>query len=530
MTRLPYFPTASHSKPLIDLFQGPGINPLLWQVKDVGTHLSLTSAGLTCSGGTGIEGQTTVQAIDQLEMGGSLTIETDGVLINAQSAGTLCGLYTDAVQPSNCFAGFQVSQNAGATLLTPLILGVAAGATFSPATGHLYTLWLRVYCKETQRVMTPYYAVGDSGVVSFGGDDVSCTARVGMEIQDITGGAAQSAVVLYDGEIAASPSLCAFVPIDSTNFFGSIKSVTVTETGAAWVTSQAPGSAPFSRRLGTALQDADCRLERTGKVRFYAGSTTAANELITVTYRTTRRSVARIANAQSIATEAAGQASGVSHLTGTVANPAARSSADCENAAAVLLTLSTSRAAAWSGKYAAFNLQSQQDIWPGDVLAVNAASSGLNANLVAREVRIEAPGGSPDLVKYTIGFANDWAEGLSMKLSSSVPKDAWIPQQAVTAVTVLSNFTDLTVQSVTNTALQIAAGSSAPAGGGFEVRRRDWAFGPGTDSDLVLRSPVANFTIPREAPIEQYFIRQYDGASPPNYSRFSSAIFVNIPM
>ena len=137
---------------------------------------------------------------------------------------------------------------------------------------------------------------------------------------------------------------------------------------------------------------------------------------------------------------------------------------------------------------------------------------------------------SPDLTKYTIAFANDWAEALSIKLSTTVPKDVWLPQQAETAVTVLANLAGLTIASVTGSAIQIAAGVAPPAGGGFEVRRRDWYFAPGNDADLVLRSPVSNFTIPREAAIEQYFIRQYDASTPPNYSRFSSAVFINVPL
>ena len=74
------------------------------------------------------------------------------------------------------------------------------------------------------------------------------------------------------------------------------------------------------------------------------------------------------------------------------------------------------------------------------------------------------------------------------------------------------------------------AGVAPPVGGGFEVRRRDWAFGPGTNSDLVLRSPVRHFSIPRWAACEQYYARMYDGSTPPVYSRFSSGIFFNLPM
>jgi hypothetical protein len=105
----------------------------------------------------------------------------------------------------------------------------------------------------------------------------------------------------------------------------------------------------------------------------------------------------------------------------------------------------------------------------------------------------------------------------------------WLPQQPETTPP-LANLASLSVTGVSGSAIQLSANATLPANGGFEVRRRDWAFGPGTNSDLVLRSPVANFTIPREAAMEQYFIRLYDGSTPPNYSRFSSAVFVNVAL
>ena len=69
-----------------------------------------------------------------------------------------------------------------------------------------------------------------------------------------------------------------------------------------------------------------------------------------------------------------------------------------------------------------------------------------------------------------------------------------------------------------------------PAGGGFEVRRRDGGFGAAVDQDLVLRSPVRSFSIPRAAQVEQYFVRMYDASTPPVYSRFSAAVFTDIPV
>lgn len=530
LTRLPYFPTASHSKPLVDLFQGPTINPVLWQVNDPGSHISLTSAGLTFNGGNGVDGETAVAAIDPLELGGALVIEAGGVQFGTASTGVLCGLYEGTVDVGNCFAGFQVQEVSGATVVGPILQGVAAGTTFNPVVGHLYTLRIRTYCKEVQRVLAAYYAIGDSGEVSYGGGQIPSTINVVMEVQDTTFGATDVSTVLYDGALAAAPALAAFVPVNSSNLVGSIANITVTEAGAVWVTSQDPGGTIFTRRLGLATQGSDARIERTGVLHFYATSVPAANETITVTYRTVHRAIARLASAASIAAEGNATIPGTSTWTGSVVSPPARSSADCENAAFAMLALATSRAAAWSGKYTGFNLQSPQDIWPGDVLAVDAVSTGVNANLVVRAVRIEAGNSTPDLTKYTISFANDWAEALSIKLSDTVPRDAWLPQKAETAVTVLSNLAGLTISSVTGSAIQIAAGVAPPSGGGFEVRRRDWYFAPGNDADLVLRSPVSNFTIPREAAIEQYFIRQYDASAPPNYSRFSSAVFINVPL
>ena len=84
--------------------------------------------------------------------------------------------------------------------------------------------------------------------------------------------------------------------------------------------------------------------------------------------------------------------------------------------------------------------------------------------------------------------------------------------------------------SATATALQVDAGSDPPAGGGFEVRLRDCDFGAGVDQDLVLRSPVRSFSIPRAAQVERYYVRMYDASTPPLYSRFSSAVFTDLPV
>ncbi len=117
-----------------------------------------------------------------------------------------------------------------------------------------------------------------------------------------------------------------------------------------------------------------------------------------------------------------------------------------------------------------------------------------------------------------------------MKLSSTVAADALLPSSAASAPgDVLANLQQVTLISFSATALQVDAGETAPVGGGFEVRRRDGDFGAGVDQDLVMRSAVRDFTIPRAAQMEQYFVRAYDASVPPVYSRFSSVIVTDLP-
>jgi hypothetical protein len=530
LTREPYFPPASKTKPLIDLFQEPTVNTQIWAVSDSGSQLSLTASGLTCIGGNGTDGDTTLSTVNQLEIGGSLVLEAGGVLFGATTQGVINGLYDGPINVASCLAGFQIGEVSGATLISPLVNGVISGSSFTPVAGHMYTLRLRIYCNEMQRVLQSYNSIDDTGQHTYGGVYLSSGGSLVLEVQDTTNGVAAVPVVLYSGSLSNAPSAMTLALINSANLQCTIASFEISQQGPVWVVSTPPAGGQIVRRLGTTAQGADCRIERSGKLHFYSTTTPAEGELIGVSYRTTHRSVARLANAQSIARESNnGQLPGTAAWIGTVLSPATRSSMDCENAASALLDLATSRAAAWKGKYTAWNLEVQGDVWPGDVLAMTSTSTGLNANLVVREVLIELLCTQPGLAKYEVGFANDWADALAIKTSTAVPADVWLPQQPETALP-LANLASLSVTGVSGITIQVSANATPPANGGFEVRRRDWAFGPGTNSDLVLRSPVPNFTIPREAAIEQYFVRMYDGSTPPNYSRFSSAIFVNVAL
>jgi hypothetical protein len=511
---------------LSDSFNQGGFNTEVWQVADPGSHLGLSAAGLTMTGGNGLDGQTTLTAIDAVEMGGTLVIEAGSVQLGSASDGVVCGLYSGTTQVANCFAGYNVRHSGGSTVVAPLVNGVEVGTAYTLLSGHTYTLRIRLHCVETQRVLQRYYAMVDGAVQAFGGGVVSAPMAVVFELQDLGLASNTPATVLYDGAVVSSPASCSFVVVNSVQLFGSMGYCRVTQTGSAWVVSTLPSGATMTRLIGVAGEGVDCKLSATGKVTFMAGRVPIAGELVTVTYRGQQRAIARLEDSASVATEAEGGAPGTARWLGKVLRPAARSSMDCESAAQAVLSFSASRSAAVAGTYEAVN---PADIWPGDVLAITSGDA--TTNVVVRQVAIEDGSAWPEALTYRIAFANDWAEGLGLSLSEAIAADALLPQTALTAPgNVLANLQQLRVVSATGTALQVDAGTAPPAAGGFEVRRRDWDFGPGVDQDLVLRSPVRSFSIPREGQAEQYYVRMYDGSTPPVYSRFSSALFTDLPM
>jgi len=533
---------------VLDNFNEGAFNPAQWIMTDPGSHLSLTSAGLTMNGGNGSDGQTTLTAIDAIEMGGSVVVQLSGVSLSAACNGMLAGMYQGLPVLAECFAGFRVRQSVtgtgGVTVIVPVVNGIETGVVFTPIAGHLYTLRLRLHCVEMQRVLQPYYCMVD-GLIQCFGDPSGVAAPVDMVFELVDEGTASNtqATVLYDSRYAGatvsnSPATCCFVLANATQMFGSIGSVSVTRTGSIWIVSTLPSGTLQTRLIGLAGQGVDCTVSygtaagAPGKVTFLAGRVPVAGERVTVSYRNRQRSVARLVDAASVASEAVNGAPGTCRWLGAVTLPVARSSVDCESATQAVLAFATSRTAAIAGTYSLVNPAA--DIWPGDVLAITSA--GVTSSLLVRSVVVQDGSAVPEVRRYKVSFANDWAAewaaGIGLKLSEEIAADAYLPQTASSAPgQVLANLQQMTVTSLTDTAMQVDAGTAPPAGGGFEVRLKDWEFGVGVDAaDLVLRSPVRSFSVPIAAQLQRVFVRMYDASKPPLYSRFSSAMFVNMPV
>jgi hypothetical protein len=314
----------------------------------------------------------------------------------------------------------------------------------------------------------------------------------------------------------------------SINLFGTMRALHLTNLGSGWVVSTPANGGPYTRTVGTTAEAAQCYLEPTGRVVFYTGFTPMAGEQIAVSYRTVGRAVGRAVNtASQQALTQAGMPSEAAWI-GSVTSPPARSSADCRNAALVMELVAAGVSALWSGTYKGNRLSFAADVWPGDALLLNAPSTSLNAQVVVRTVKVSYKASYPDLVEYAITFANDWADDLAIKTSSTIPADAWLP--APIAPTLLGNLTGLTVTALNGSTVTINAGVTPPTGGGFEIRRRDFAFMPGEDPDLVMRSTQPNMTFSRISANDRFYIRMCDGSTPPNYSEFSTALFINLPL
>jgi hypothetical protein len=525
----PYFPPASKSTIVNELFNGPEIDPTVWCACG-GDYFGLGANGLTMIGGNGFDGQTTLTWLDPIEMGGTLLLELVGVTLSSGSQGILGGFFNGGQTASCCTAGMQATaqQGTGNITLQPMVMGTAAGTTFAMNPANQYTLRLRIHCPESYRVGAMYYSYGDSGLIGAGGAWVIAPGNIHMEIQEFVDGVGATPVTLYDGAIAYLPAPCELIPVSSLNLVGTIRAINLTNLGSGWVVSTPPGGGPYTRRIGTTAEAAECHVERTGKLAFYTGYTPMAGEQIAVSYRTINRAVGRAVNTANQQALAAAGSPPVASWIGSVTNPPARSSTDCRNAAQVMEQAAVSVSALWSGAYKGNRTSFSSDVWPGDALLLNAPSASLDAEVVVRTVKVTYSASSPDLVEYDIAFANDWADDLAIKTSTTVPANAWLP--ATADLTVLANLTRLTVTALNGSTVTVNTGVTPPTGGGFEIRLRDFAFQPGQDPTLVLRGSQPNLAFSRVSASDRFYIRMYDGSTPPNYSEFSTALFINLPL
>jgi hypothetical protein len=525
-----FAPSTTTSTFIRELFNEGQIDSRVWKNQGAHGYLALGAGGLAMQGGTGRDGETQLGWLDPVEMGGTLLLEATGVMLANGSSGVLAGFYAGDNMQSACIAGFQVKaeQGSGNVSIQPLVLGIAAGASYEVNPSKQYALRVRVHCPEWHRSTAVYRSIDDAGTVAVGGDRNTAAANLQLEIQEYVNGVAGMPVTLFEGRIADLPGTCTVVAASSINLYGAMRGIYLINLGTGWVSTIAANGSAMTRRIGSAAQSAECVVESSGRLVFYPGLAPAVGERIAVSYRTPGRALGRAVNSESQQQLAASGLPPVSTWVGSVTNPPARSSQDCRNAAAALVRAGSSISALWSGTYKCVGVCLGADVWPGDALAIEAPSGNISAQVIVRSVKLNYHASLPDVLVYEIGFANDWAEDLAIRTSSAVPTDAWLP--APVAPEYLSNVSGLTAVALSALSVTIDAGTTAPVGGGFEVRRRDNCFMAGTDADLVMRSSQPLMTFSPTSAWERLYIRMFDGSTPPKYSEFSAALILNLPL
>lgn len=136
--------------------------------------------------------------------------------------GVIYGLYSGLFTSADRIAGFQISETGGTTTIAPLVNGVVSGSAFTPTSGDMYTLRLRIATDEMQRVLQTYNSINDTGMLTYGGTYISPPANLLFEVQDTTGG------VAYSGSVSSDPAACVLAILNS-----SIASIEVSQQGPA---------------------------------------------------------------------------------------------------------------------------------------------------------------------------------------------------------------------------------------------------------------------------------------------------------
>ena len=189
--------------------------------------------------------------------------------------------------------------------------------------------------------------------------------------------------------------------------------------------------------------------------------------------------------------------------------------------------------AAWLGEYQATSDSLSTDVIPGNAVQVSAPSRGAVFSAIVREVELQVMSLCDDLSQYKIKFANDAAAPLALEFSditlpTPVPNifNVNVPSSSL----YIASLTTAQITDVIATEITVDAGVAPPAGGGIEVRRSDGGWGPSDSGNLAGRFTTETFVLPRLSRVQGYYLRQYDGSTPPKYSRYSMLLHVDYPL
>ncbi len=539
-------PFAQVKPALIDEeYLGPNLDPATWVVSDPASAVSIVAQTLQIAGGTGVDGQTSVRFIEQIELGGALEFQHGDVSFTAASQGVIGGFYARVISAAGCLAGFQIMPSGSGSTIQALINGAVTGPVIATTPGHQYFFTTYLYSMEIYRAGETYHSSVRPAGSGWGGAAIAADVRFVLEVQDIDPGNPATlvapATVLYDDVIEGAPGFCTYALADAVNLQCSIAYTYVAHISLAEVRTAVQTSptqyAPYTTELVGALSEgAECEITSSPSLDFFPQYVPALNQLIVASYRGSGRAVAQVQNAASVASLRNGADDGTRGAVLAAKTPSARTDVDCENAALAILDDATGTA--WSGSYeiwSDFLPGAAADIFPGDAIAVNVPSRGASFTATVRAVEIQIADPADDRGFYTIEFANDLAAALGIEYGSSAITIALQDMPPLLQTTQVgayyqTNLTEAQITAVTSTTVQVDAGMTPSAGEGIEVREDDYGFGQENDRNLLGRFSTQTFSLPRLATTQDCFLRLYDSSSPPRYSRYSAALHIDYPL
>jgi hypothetical protein len=529
-----YLSRSPFSKTTVTVFEeeyaGPGLNPTLWYITDPSGRVSVSGGQLQFTGGPA-----TVGLVEKLELAGGQRIQHGQVTFSAASSGTLGGIYNGSIGDGNCLAGFRITPNGGNCTIQALINGASTGTGITTQPSHQYALATQLFANEAHRVNQLYCSSAHGGGKGRGGDTIAAAIRVVLSVHDVDpnspGTLALPATVLFDDVLASAPPFGSYAVADGADLHAQVAFTRLQQMVNAEVRSMIPGQAFRTRLAGQLADGGECYISSVGELHFYPPYPPQANEQIVVTYRGSARAIARVQDANSIASHNVGADSGRRSVVKKMKVPAAMTSIDCENAALALLDDTVQPA--WTGEYrVASDCLPVNDVLPGDAVQVAAPSRQANFAAIVREVDVLLTSLAYDRAEYAIRFANDAAGLMGIEFSKATlpdPLPVAFTTSGPSSAMYLPALTAAQVTDVIATEITVDAGTAPPTGGGIEVRRTDGGWGPTSDGNLVGRYTSQSIDLPRLSRIQEYLLRQYDGSSPAKYSRQSALVHVDYP-
>ena len=508
-----------------------------WTVIDPRQVVSVQAGKLQVAGGTGADGQTRVQYVEQIELGGAFQLQHGDVTFNSPSDGILGGLYNGSIAQSNCVAGFRVTRSGQQSTLQAVINGALTGTSISTTAGHHYQLTTRFYALEIFRRTQTFHSSDHGSGNARGGRAVSADVRLVLEVHDIDpanpGSLVAPSIVLYDGVITGAPDFCTYGLVNSINLQVAIAFTRLLQAVDTEVRSALPQASYQTRLVGSLSDGAECLITSDPALQFFPQSVPASGELIEVRYRGHGQALARVTDPASVASHQNEADNGIRGVVLDVKAPQPRTAQDCENAA--LAILDDGGGEGWSGRYQTWSdfLPDGADVFPGDAIQLKAASRGADFTAVVRQVQIQVRDLDGEHSRYTLDFADDAAVPLAFQFAGGRVTDlSKLTVQTTDQVgsAFLPALTGAEITDTTSTTVTIDAGLTPPAGWGIEVRRSDLGWNPGNDRNLVGRFSARSFTVPRLSRVQDYFLRQYDASSPARYSRYSAALHLDRPL